>query len=376
MGTSGPIRNGVPQPEARATGESVLGAGLATPPPVAGAPGGGPDPMLLRSVANRGSGGFGWLLRLSVSGAILIWLIGHTAWGPILAVMSQVRLEFCLLALALYCATQIVSSCRWRLLARSLGFQEPLRRFVALFYVGMFFNLFLPTSVGGDVVKAWQLGGRPGRRWLAALTVLSDRLSGLMALLVIACTATFVEGGAVPEWADYLVWGMTGAGALGFLALPVLGRWSAKLRSLAAGMSLYRGHRARWAGAFLLGLVVQSASIGQVWLLGQALGLTAPLLTYAVAVPLVSLFTMLPISFNGMGVREGGLVLLLTTAGVTQAAALSLGLLWFLMLAAASCIGGGVYVLGRFGRQQWGEANGLVSHHPDQGRAGQPSAAA
>jgi hypothetical protein len=91
-------------------------------------------------------------------------------------------------------------------------------------------------------------------------------------------------------------------------------------------------------------VVVQSASVAQVWLLGGALGLRVPLVAYAVVVPLVSLLTMLPISVFGVGVREVSLVTLLAPLAVAPEAALALGVLWFALSVAASLIGGVVYL--------------------------------
>ena len=67
-----------------------------------------------------------------------------------------------LLAVGLYLATQAVSALRWRLLAGVHGFGGSTARYVAYYFIGMFFNLVLPTSVGGDVVRAWYLDERSG----------------------------------------------------------------------------------------------------------------------------------------------------------------------------------------------------------------------
>ncbi len=292
------------------------------------------------------------VLRLLLSVGVLGWLVWRIEWPPILEAFGRVHLGLCAASLLTYCGAQVISSVRWRLLARSLGFREKLRRFISLYYVGMFFNLFLPTSMGGDVVRAWYLGApsaaraNTAARSLALLSVISERFSGLLALLLVASLAALANPAGLPNWSLWLVWGLSAGGVLGVLSLPVLSHRLPKLRSLAQGLSLYRGHRRLWLAGFGLSIVVQLAGIVEVWLLGLALEVPASFAVLAVAAPLVVLFTMLPITLNGVGVREGGLVLLLAPAGVAPAEALALGVLWFCVLATASLIGGIVYLFG------------------------------
>ena len=316
------------------------------------------------------------VVRLIISLGVLSWLVWRTEWTPLLDTLRGVRLDLCTVSLGLYCLAQIVSSYRWQLLARSVGLNGPLRRFVALYYVGMFFNLFLPTSMGGDVVRAWLLADGPGRRWQAVLSVFSERFAGLMMLLCLACLATIPNLNVLPSWALGLVWGSATMGVLFVIALPLLSRRIVRLQKVTHALSLYRSQHRTLVIVLALSLVVQASGIVQVWLLGEALGLPAPPLAYAVVIPLVTLLTMLPISVNGVGVREGFLVLLLAPVGVPEAGAIALGLLWLSVLAVASLIGGVVYILGRFSRKDWEENRGPVSSHSHQGRTGQPASAA
>jgi hypothetical protein len=129
----------------------------------------------------------------------------------------------------------------------------------------------------------------------------------------------------------------------------------------------------------LLSLVVQLANVVLAWLVGEGLGLHVPPLYYGVLIPLVSILTLLPISLNGMGLREGGTVLLLAPLGVSDASAVTLSLLIFAVYSAASLLGGVVYLFGRSPRFSGTEA---VDHadalggDSDQGRMRQSPTAA
>src|SRR5437870_4481455 len=127
------------------------------------------------------------LLRVAVS----VLLLGVVAWkmdfAKVADAFAHLRLTYWLLAVGVFLVAQVASSMRWRWLARPLGFQQGPAQFLGYYFVGMFFNLVLPTSVGGDVVRAWYLDGHSGRRLPAFVSVFADRVSGLLVLLVLAC---------------------------------------------------------------------------------------------------------------------------------------------------------------------------------------------
>jgi len=344
------------------------------------------------------------LLRLTGSVALLGFLAWRTDWRQIAAAFAGLRVGLWLLAVAVYAVAQLVSSLRWRLLARPLGFAHTLGQFIAFYYVGMFFNLVLPTSVGGDVVRAWYLDGRSGRKVAAFLSVFADRASGLLMLLAIACAAVACSPLDLPRQIPWIVYGLGACAALGLAMLFVLSRRNAKYRRQKAKGKMEersseerRGWRQRLRNlhfAFcslyfalfpsyrvilvttLLSVVVQSANVILVWLLGWALGVAAPASYYWILVPIVTLMTMVPISLNGIGVREWGTVLLLAPLGVAHATALTLAFLWFATCSAVSLAGAGFYLLGHFPRFEVRPDDEPVRGDPDQGREGQHHAAA
>jgi hypothetical protein len=113
----------------------------------------------------------------------------------------------------------------------------------------------------------------------------------------------------------------------------------------------------------------------QVALIGAALNLDVPWAVYGVAAPMVSLLTLLPVSLNGMGVREAGMVVFLAPAGVSAGAAVTVAFLWFCVQTAAGLLGAGVYLAGRFPRPEVRDDDAL-GDRAGQGRAGQRRAAA
>jgi uncharacterized protein (TIRG00374 family) len=338
------------------------------------------------------------LLRVAISTAILAGLASRLDWGQVATAFREMRWDYWLAAFALFLATQGVSALRWQWLARPLGFRDSFGRFAALYFVGMFFNLLLPTSIGGDAVRAVYLNAGSGRRTAALLSVLLDRLSGLLVLLAVACVSAVAY--PLPVWVRLAVGGAA-AGAIVFLAvLPastkLLARldatgtgWRhrllAKIRhvaiSLREAFGLFARRPREVAASALLSLLVQVAGVVQVWLIGRALGLHVPIGVFGVAVPMVALLTLLPVSVSGMGVREAGMVLFLQPAGVAVGPAVTVAFLWFCVQTAGGLCGAGVYLF-TSGSKRGNELSKEVrhddafGHRPDQGRGGQHRAAA
>jgi uncharacterized membrane protein YbhN (UPF0104 family) len=146
--------------------------------------------------------------------------------------------------------------------------------------------------------------------------------------------------------------------------------------ALAAAMKAYLSRPGRLLVAAALSVLVQAANVALVWLIGVALGADVPASFWWIMVPMVTLLTLLPVSLNGMGIREGGTVLFLSQVGVSAGTALTVAVLWFAVMASNGLAGGLVYLFGSFPRPRMREDHGCVGHHSDQGREGQRSAAA
>jgi uncharacterized protein (TIRG00374 family) len=329
------------------------------------------------------------LIKIGVSVGILAILARKTDWQQVAAAIGVLRWPYAVASFAVVIVAQLISAVRWQWLARPLGFGRPLRHYISAYFVGMFFNLLLPSSVGGDAVRAVYLNANSKRLGSAALTVLLDRLSGLLVLLCVACVAAVVCPVSLPLWVQLTVGGAVLAAVLGLTLTPWLakaasalangtghvarlGRLAVRLRD---ALSVYGCRPRLIVSSTALSAVVQVSSVLQVGLLGLAVGLDIPWSVYGVAAPMVSLLTLLPVSFNGMGLREAGMVLFLSPVDVPAGTAVTVAFLWFLVQSAAGLIGGAVYA---FGAKLSAETphDDALSPDPDQGRAGQRRSAA
>src|SRR5262245_59913611 len=159
------------------------------------------------------------ILKIAVSLLLFAWLAWRTDWHQVRETFSQLRLSLWLAALGVYGIAQMCSRVRWQLLSRPLGFEQPWSHFLGYYFIGMFFNLMLPTSVGGDVVRACYLDEGSGRKLAAFVSVFVERCSGLLVLLSLACAAVLFCPLTLPAWVPLSVWGALGSLAIGAVAL-------------------------------------------------------------------------------------------------------------------------------------------------------------
>ena len=250
---------------------------------------------------------------------------------------------------------------RWDALLTPSGNRRPFLELLRYVLIGLFFNNFLPTSVGGDVVRGVELSRSGVPRPVAGASVVGDRVVGLLALALMAAV-----GGAlgVLWWPGQGPWATAGLFAVGVALLiagisrpEFLGRLASS-RMLAAGRiarkvgrllesvtSLAgRGGTLLRALAYSTGLSAFSALYH--WTIGRALDIQVPLAAYFVIIPAVMLFAALPITLNGLGLRELGFVGFLGTQGVPTATAAVFAFLAFFGTLGFAIAGGLLFLTG------------------------------
>lgn len=259
------------------------------------------------------------------------------------------------LATLLYQLGILVRAYRWQALLRGQGAEISLSRLVNLYYVGTFFNSFLPSGFGGDVVRALEVLQDGAKGTVAVSTVLIDRLMGLEMLLLMAL-------GVLPFYWRWL----PGSTVISLLALLIgttsvlcalLGqrqvmnlmrrlRWVHNVLAQKIGSSFAWTHYGREAllKAAIASLVFNLLLILAQTLLGRAVGVRISLGYFFVFVPIISALLALPISISGFGVREGGYVFLFGQVGVGTAEAAAMSLLFYGLNVITGLVGAGLYL--------------------------------
>ncbi len=302
-------------------------------------------------------------LKLIVSIGLLTFLFAKTDLAALGTLVGSLNIPTFLGSILLYLLTQLLSTVRWRCLLRAESIHIPFWRLILLYYEGMFFNLMLPTAIGGDLVRGYQVSRLTERREASMASILIERLSGYVALTIIACIAIIP---AYTHINDPLIVWLTVGSAAGMVALIAsllsdqlqalffrmllgvgLGRFHDAVHRVYEAVQQYWTHRRALLLALALSFILQSLVITIFYLISRALNLSVPILYFFLFVPLISVISMLPISVAGLGLREGSAVYLFTKVGLDSASALSLSLLWFVVTALCSGLGGIVFLFGR-----------------------------
>jgi len=292
------------------------------------------------------------LILKSAISILALWLIiGRVDIQKTFDILASSDKVLWTIALALLILSQIISTYRWKILLAPMGFPMPWFRVFKIYFVGMFFSLFLPTVVGGDGIKTYYIA-RDWKQVPAALfTVLADRTIGLAAMQVLMLTGLFFTWHYFPIWLNQ---GLVGFALVLYLAILFLPRISApglwflrKVREIPSErLFIYwqsPGPAVRaWAVSILIHLCLVIAHL----LLGRSLGLDITGKAWFVIYPFSAMAAFLPISLNGLGVREAAYIYMMAFFGVPSEIALSLGFMWFSIVIANGILGGLPYVLG------------------------------
>ncbi len=305
-------------------------------------------------------------LKLLVSLGLLAVLFARTDTGSLWRSLRTASLPWVLAALGLYLVQMLISAWRWGLLLRAQGVRLTERRLLASYLVAAFFNNFLPSNIGGDVIRIRDTS-RPARsRALATTVVLVDRGIGLMGLVLVAAvgaSATGVHGArAVPILPSWL-WGSllfaTLVSAPAVMAPSGVGRllrpltvlhpeWvGGQIARLTDTLTRFREHPSSLVWGFCGAVTVQGMLVVYYAAVARSLNIPISMAQLAVIVPLSFVVQLVPVSVNGFGVREATFSFYFSRIGlpIESAMALSLGATALVMLFSLS--GAAVYVARR-----------------------------
>lgn len=292
-------------------------------------------------------------LKAGLSLVLLAVLLRRTDLADLRLAVANARAGWVIAGLIGYIASMVVSSIRWTMLARPLGFREPYGYFFGSYFTGMYMNLFAPSTVAGDIGRALFLAGGQRRRALAFTTVLADRGLGFAVLCCIGAFAILTQPQyRLPAPLYYGAWVVPPATLLGWLFGPKLmvrvfaptNRWRRMVeRDLAPYWNDYRLLMRTSAVACVFHVMQILTQV----LLARALGVDVPWSFFFIFVPVVGIVGMLPVSFSGIGIRESGYWFFLSQIGVDRAAAVALGLLSSGVVLATGLSGGLVFLLWR-----------------------------
>jgi len=266
--------------------------------------------------------GYWTLLKLVVSISLIYYLlfIRYDA-STIYHTFIDVQGKWVFLALGGMLLSNICGTLQWNLILKSLGIYLPMRRVAAFYFTGLFFNNFLLSFVGGDFVRIYDVTKSSGKNSAAISTVLLDRLIGFITLLSLAFLGFFytlktlnstVLRFSIPGIFVVLVFILLFLfhkpfakkfEAFGLKITPK--RFQNHIREIYDLIHDYRNHPKLIGKLFIIAFVVQSARIIVHFMLARSIGVSANIFYFFLFIPVITILISFPVTFGGIGVREG-----------------------------------------------------------------------
>ena len=289
--------------------------------------------------------------------ALIFYKIDLSQW---LAVVKSAQMPGLSLAFLLVIFSIVISALKWQVLLSSLDVHVPIHRLTTSYFVGLFFNNFLPTNIGGDVVRIYDVGRYTGKKTEAAASVIVERILAGFALGLTALIAIFISFDRSRSFLWLIISFMllcvvflllvTNRSILHYLndrLLPGLFSIKERARDVADAIHKCSINRALVIQVLGWSLVFQLLVVLVNYLIFLSLGLKVSLVYCLIFIPLISALSLLPISVNGLGVREGAYIFFFGQVGLNTAQSVSASLVFFVLVVLSSLIGGIAFALQR-----------------------------
>lgn len=299
------------------------------------------------------------IVRAIVGVGLIVFLFRTLDIGKIISHISGIQVKYLIYAAIAYLLFIIFSAWRWQILLNFKKFGIPFIRTLKIYFISLFFNNFLPTTVGGDMMRV--VYTMKDRRADSLATVLVDRILGFVGLFVLALIAVvyLLLLKNETEFLPFMAIGLSIIILITYIffsekAFRLLSPMMGKLRILRLGERINRLHEAGtdFGGAWgPISICIAHSVIIQVTLaiapffilLGMGHS-SVSLLSFFIYVPIINVVSMLPLSLNGLGVRENSYVILFSRVGLGGELALAMSLFSFFVIFVYSLIGGVFFV--------------------------------
>ena len=302
-----------------------------------------------------------FLLKLLFStGVLALLLIFKTSPADIIQTLKGVDPLWLALSFSLHALGLLISAARWQVLMRAQNDNTPLGFLIKSYMVGTFFNNFLPSRIGGDIIRIRD--GSRGSRSLVKSTavILVERLTGIGILLLFALGASLFRlemARHIPVIWISLLMGTLGLAVIFSFFTPFSGRaleripdkgmlriLKRKIFSFREITLSFRNRKSALIKASAWALLLQINVILHFFLIGKALRLHIHFLDYFIFIPIVLLIQLIPITINGLGLREGSYIEIFRFYGISPVSAFSFALVDVAFMLLIGIAGGIIYI--------------------------------
>jgi hypothetical protein len=301
------------------------------------------------------------VLRIGISIALLVFLFKQVDERVMLQTVKKADKYLLVLAFIISSGTYILCLYRWQMLLKAADLKLPLKRVVVSFAAGIFFSLFLPSSIGGDFMRSLDLAVFTKKPRQVIATVLLDRLSGYVGLVILTLLAVFFGWNLIRDRSVAVSICILIAVLIVVLLVlfnkfiysrinkllhsPGSGKIRKTITNLHREVHYFRSHKKILMNNVILSVIIQSITPVTSYIIALAIGIKLKLVYFFIFLPIIGAITLLPISIGGLGLRDAMTVFFFAKAGVVKDLAFAMSLLSFVFILIYGSIGGIIYVL-------------------------------
>ncbi|HRY27844.1 MAG TPA: lysylphosphatidylglycerol synthase transmembrane domain-containing protein [Candidatus Moranbacteria bacterium] len=257
-----------------------------------------------------------FFLKLFVSLAFVAWLIFKIDWQEVLFYISKISFWNILIYVAVLLFGMAISAYKWKILAKFKGFDISLKKSFQLYLAGAFINNLMPSFIGGDTYKAYQLGKKDKKYVSAAASVFVDRITGLIGAMILSVIFAALNWQMVAEHKILLIilviiflilfaMVIIGASAKFSFWQKLLQFMPKKIVEIIIDFAEYGNNKNTLFKSFLLAIAYNLIGLAVVnYILFWGLGIQVGILNYLTVIFLVSIVSALPVSVNNIGIKE------------------------------------------------------------------------
>lgn len=300
-----------------------------------------------------------FLFRFGLSIILIVFLLRKIDFSQVFLLIKNADLYYLILAGLIFVLCNGLLLLRWDIIIKGLEVYIPFSHVVLSFFIGLFFNIFLPSSAGGDIARSINLFSHTPHKARVVASVVLDRISGFISLVLICGISLilgykYVNDSSVLLILAFFLFLLVGA-ILVLFSRRVFLRISRlfsraphlaqKLMSLNDSFVFFRKRYGVFAIAIALSTVSQMLFFIVSYFIVKSFHSEVQLIYFLIFIPIICFITSLPITLGGLGVRDASSVYFFTKIGLSNTTALGLSLMNFVFLTGVGLIGGIIYVL-------------------------------
>jgi hypothetical protein len=304
---------------------------------------------------------FAVFIRVAISLVILFFLFKNIDKKSLVQIIKNADKPLLFFSFIVFFCSYVLGLFRWEMLLRAVNIRLPLKRVITSYSAGAFFNIFLPSTIGGDFMRSVDLSLHTKKPKEVIATVFLDRLSGFIGLVILAIVAMFFGWKVLGDKSVILSLAIIVAVLAAVLLVlfnkflysrinkilksPKAGNLRDMVTSLHEEIHVFRNKKAVAVNNILISIVIQVILPVSFYIIAISLGIRISPVYFFIFLPIISAITLLPVSIGGLGLRDATVIFFFAKAGLAKDMAFAMSLLNFSFILACGGLGGLIYVL-------------------------------